>query len=424
LILGGISIGFLVAHRFNIDRSPIVRAKARPSLAAVPPREWALLGVEEIVSRCEASVALVAGPHSAGSGFLVRPGLVVTNAHVVVGVPASDLRVHFPSAAGGRRGPLRVVVVYFDERRDLAILAVDSPLPALEVNDEHSFRKGQEVVFIGNPVIGGEHILEIAVGRGVIGSFTTIDGLGFYQLSAAINGGNSGGPVLGMDGRVIGVVTAKAAREEGLGICVPAVDLAAAIKAVSGGDTAWRARESAHHASTVRPPDHVASRAGDRRSTPAPVEPPAPGPRVLGPREAAAEVLAAEAAQARAFSATRTLKTPMSIVRSADVDGGRRSAFLLLHPDGTFFSGFTGGVPDRLYRGEDRFFWETASPEELAVMWAGRGRDGDFQVESAKRAGGRLNASMVDRKTGKRYALRMNGCDGSGDAIFEMVSID
>ncbi len=62
---------------------------------------------------------------------------------------------------------------------------------------------------------------------------TTLDGHRFYQLGASINAGNSGGPVLGPDGNVIGVVTAKAANAEALGFCIPVEDVISALHVVN-----------------------------------------------------------------------------------------------------------------------------------------------------------------------------------------------
>ena len=226
----------------------------------------AVAGLEEVVARCETSVAIVRGPDSAGSGFLASPGLIVTNAHVISQIQADDIRVLFPSATQGQRGPLRARVVFFDEARDLAVLAVDSRLSPLELDGNHTFRRGQEVAFIGNPVIGGSVILELVAGRGVIGSRIQLGNLVYYQLSGSVNGGNSGGPVLDMDGRVIGIVTAKAAKEEGIGFCIPARDVALAISIASAEGSFLSADAAVRHFNASRPPAiHVASSPPDER---------------------------------------------------------------------------------------------------------------------------------------------------------------
>ncbi len=212
------------------------------------------LSTEEIVARCEASVGLIQGENSTGSGFMVAPGLIATNAHVVRGIPPRSIRVSFPSAGAGDRGPIRGKIVHFDEDRDLAILAVESRLPPLPILKAHEFRRGQEVVFIGSPGVGsGRLVLENVAARGVLGSRVNLDGLGYYQLSGSINGGNSGGPVLDNGGRVIGMITLRATREEGLGFCVPAADLGSAVDSASAGAPATVAEAVARHGATVEP---------------------------------------------------------------------------------------------------------------------------------------------------------------------------
>ena len=232
----------------GLAKLPARQAQDAPKVVAIRPR----FGVEQIVAQSEASVAIVRGPDSAGSGFLISPGLLATNAHVIRSTRPAEIQVLFPSAPQGRRGPHGASVVYFEDGRDLAILAVDSQLPPLEVDDAHVFRGGQEVVFIGNPVIGGSKILENAVGRGIIGSRLNLDGLDFYQLSGSVNGGNSGGPVIDMEGRVVAVVTARASKEEGIGICIPAADLSIAMKAASAREASTLVDAAARHADAVR----------------------------------------------------------------------------------------------------------------------------------------------------------------------------
>ncbi len=238
---------------------PIVVATPTPAVpvgpAAPSPTSAstkAPLSVEEIVSRCEASVAVVRGPKSSGTGFLASPGLLVTNAHVVRSIPARSIRVHFPSAPKADRGPIDARVVHFDDDRDIAILAVESRLAPLNLDENHNFRRGQEVVFIGSPGLGGRMILENVASRGVLGSRVQLDDTDYYQLSGSVNGGNSGGPVIGMDGSVVAVVTARAAKEEGLGFCIPGPALVAAVRTALRRDPASQAEAAQKHEDTVR----------------------------------------------------------------------------------------------------------------------------------------------------------------------------
>jgi serine protease Do len=189
----------------------------------------AILSTAEIVARCEPSVALIKGRMSSGTGFLIRPGIVATNAHVINDEMVAGLEIRFPSAPDGKTGPHPAELLYEDARRDLAFLAVKTDLPPLNVAQQFRYRKGEDVTVIGNPGVGGEMVLENAVSRGVLSVRTRIDGQDFVQLGIAINPGNSGGPVFDTHGQVIGVATLKTKEEEALAFCIPVEDLRAAL---------------------------------------------------------------------------------------------------------------------------------------------------------------------------------------------------
>ncbi len=199
-----------------------------PDPASSGPR----LTTAQIVERWEASVALIKGKASSGTGFVVKRGVVATNAHVIDDEFISNLEVRFPSAPAGKQGPLPAELLYEDRKRDLAFLAISSDLPAVEIAPTYKFIKGDDITVIGNPGLGDEIVLENAISRGVLSSKTVIDGQNFIQLSAAVNPGNSGGPVFDSAGRVIGVVTLKSTKAEALTFCIPVEDLQAAVTRV------------------------------------------------------------------------------------------------------------------------------------------------------------------------------------------------
>ena len=187
-------------------------------------------------------MARIHGASGHGSGFLVKPNVLVTNAHVIRNEFLSDLRVHFPSANEPDRGPFKVEgLLYEDKDRDLAFLAVRCSLPPLKTVDKHTFVRGEDVVIIGSP-----GPIETAVSRGVLSSTHEIAGQCRYQLGAPINPGNSGGPVLNDSAEVIGVAAAHLRGMESLGFCVPAVDLRSALDALPTEDS-----ETAHQAASV-----------------------------------------------------------------------------------------------------------------------------------------------------------------------------
>ncbi len=199
------------------------------------------------MARTEASVALIKGRLGSGSGFLARPGVVITNAHVIELELLGALEVHFPSAAEGAKGPYRVRLLDKNPRRDLAMLAVESSLPALPLATSYKFRKGEDVTIIGTPGLGGGMILQNAVAHGILSTETVLDGQSYYQLGASVNAGNSGGPALDSSGEVIGVVTSKARGREAIGFCIPVGDVAQALVRMDHLERGDQARLERNH---------------------------------------------------------------------------------------------------------------------------------------------------------------------------------
>ena len=216
----------------SVTNSPSAARNAPPPTSPVPPAKNAPLTTAQIVARWEPSVALVKGHASSGTGFLVKPGVVATNAHVIDGEFISNLEIRFPSAPADQQGPLEAELLYEDPKRDLAFLAVSTDLPATEVATSYTFVKGEDILVIGNPGLGDEVVLENAISRGVMSSKTVIEGMNYLQLNMAINPGNSGGPVFDSTGRVIGVATLKSTQAEALAFCIPVEDLQAALAQV------------------------------------------------------------------------------------------------------------------------------------------------------------------------------------------------
>lgn len=179
------------------------------------------LSTEDIVTRTELSVALIKGSTGSGTGFIVKPGVVVTNKHVVQNELLNTLSVHFPSAEVAQQGPYRPTLLYESPDRDVAFLSIESSLPPLQVAEDYLFRRGQEVIVIGSPGVSDQVVLQNAISRGIMSTKTSIEGKEFYQLGISINPGNSGGPAIDMAGKVVGIVTLKASKKEGLGFCIP-----------------------------------------------------------------------------------------------------------------------------------------------------------------------------------------------------------
>jgi serine protease Do len=158
----------------------------------------------------------------AGSGFIIDPdGYILTNNHVVE--KAERLTVKL---ADGRT--LRARVVGLDPDSDIALIKVDAGarLPTAVVGDSSTLRVGDWVCAIGNP-LGYEHTLTVGVvsflGRKLFDS--SLDN--YIQTDAAINFGNSGGPLINARGEVIGINAAISSRASNIGFAVP-VNVAAA----------------------------------------------------------------------------------------------------------------------------------------------------------------------------------------------------
>jgi serine protease Do len=157
---------------------------------------------------------------SLGSGFIVDPsGIIVTNNHVIDG--ADEITVTLQDNTS-----LKATVIGRDERVDIALLRVksDKPLPAVAFGDSDASRVGDWVLAIGNPFgLGGSVTAGIVSARGRDIRQGPYDD--FIQTDAAINKGNSGGPLFNMDGQVIGINTAiysPSGGSIGIGFSIPA----------------------------------------------------------------------------------------------------------------------------------------------------------------------------------------------------------
>ncbi len=156
-----------------------------------------------------------------GSGFVYDPsGLILTNNHVIK--DATDIRVIV------QKKELKASVVGRDAPTDIAVLRVESKdLSHLPLGDSDASRVGDWVVAIGNP-FGLAHTVSAGIvsAKGRTGSDVRGlgDGSGYYnfiQTDAAINQGNSGGPLLDLGGRVVGINTAIRANANSIGFAIP-----------------------------------------------------------------------------------------------------------------------------------------------------------------------------------------------------------
>ncbi|WP_306768488.1 DegQ family serine endoprotease [Roseomonas sp. AR75] len=156
---------------------------------------------------------------SLGSGFIIDPsGIVVTNNHVIEG--ADEINVVLQDNT-----TIRAELLGADPRTDLAVLRVrhSAPLPSVPFGDSDSAKVGDWVVAIGNPFgLGGSVTAGIVSARGRDIRQGLYDD--FIQTDAAINRGNSGGPLFNLNGEVVGINTAiysPSGGSIGIGFSIP-----------------------------------------------------------------------------------------------------------------------------------------------------------------------------------------------------------
>ncbi len=154
-----------------------------------------------------------------GSGFIIDPsGFIVTNNHVIEGADEITVTLHDGTS-------MKAKLIGHDDRTDVALLKVesDTPLPAVPFADSDTARVGDWVLAIGNPFgLGGSVTAGIVSARGRDIRQGPYDD--FIQTDAAINRGNSGGPLFNMDGQVIGINTAiysPSGGSIGIGFSIP-----------------------------------------------------------------------------------------------------------------------------------------------------------------------------------------------------------
>jgi putative serine protease PepD len=200
LAVGG---GAAIAHEFLDNPSSGVGSEATASARPIS----ADLNARQVYNASKNAVTYIVADtpegQATGSGFVVSTdGLIVTNDHVVDG--ASQVQVKI----GTRDKAQAATVVGADPSRDLALLKVDaSNLPTLSLDDSSSVSVGDPTYAIGNP-FGLDHTLTTGIVSAMQRNLQAPDGAkisGAIQTDAALNPGNSGGPLLDADGKVIGV---------------------------------------------------------------------------------------------------------------------------------------------------------------------------------------------------------------------------
>lgn len=166
----------------------------------------------------------------AGTGFIITPdGYIMTNYHVIESAQKSEHKIQVLLKD---KSSFEAKIVGFDEDNDVAVLKIDaSDLSPVSIGNSDDIAVGDSVFAIGNPL--GELDFSMTSGRvSALDRSITIErngtAINMFQFDAAINSGNSGGPVYNESGEVIGIATAKVGSSgvEGLGFAIPINDAA------------------------------------------------------------------------------------------------------------------------------------------------------------------------------------------------------
>lgn len=160
--------------------------------------------ISDMVQSIEGGLVQILTPTGSGSGFVVsEDGLIVTNAHVVE--QHSSVTVRFVDGAS-----LTGQVLGRNETVDLSVVKVNAgfPLQPMEMDNSGSARVGDEAIAMGFP-LGDELGQNYTVTSGIVSSRRTYGSVEYIQTDAAVNPGNSGGPLVNRNGQVIGINTSS-----------------------------------------------------------------------------------------------------------------------------------------------------------------------------------------------------------------------
>ena len=210
--------------------------RAEPIAPIAPPNDQLAFGPG--VARAGSSIVKITGVASScnreqeGSGWVVSPEKVVTNAHVVAGTTSERVRIQ----GVGRFYDARVVV--FDPRRDLAVLSVPG-LPAPASTQGPELKRSGGAVVAGFPLNGPyrrdpARVRDVltATGADIYGSPGVVREV--YSLYARVQPGNSGGPLLSSTGAVVGIVFARSLDDDRTGYALTLDEARPVLNAANG----------------------------------------------------------------------------------------------------------------------------------------------------------------------------------------------
>jgi serine protease Do len=216
------------ALRKTSDALEGLARKVSPSVVKI-----LVTGYGPVTEEGHQNTGLIGRQHVIGSGVIVDPsGFIVTNAHVVEGAQQVRVVLAPASRAGESESSPSAVRIFrariagVDKDTDLAVLKIEAEgLPALAIGDYRKLRQGQLVLAFGSP-----EGLEDSVTMGVVSSPMRQPDPDkprvYIQTDAAVNPGNSGGPLVDLDGNLVGINTfilSESGGSEGLSFAIPSV---------------------------------------------------------------------------------------------------------------------------------------------------------------------------------------------------------
>ncbi len=191
--------------------------------------------MKDVIEKYKGVIVQIATPYSTGTGFLLlQYGLIITNEHVV--------RNNKSVLIYGKHFKKQLTdVVYFDKKHDLAFLKIpkSEDLPTVSLGkEENPLREGEKVVAIGHP-----YGLKYTATQGIVSNtYHVLDEITFIQHDAALNPGNSGGPLVNGNGEIVGVNTFILKNGENLGFSLPCHYLHSTIEEYKKGADDYGAR--------------------------------------------------------------------------------------------------------------------------------------------------------------------------------------
>ncbi len=188
------------------------------------------LASEKIYANSEPAVVYIGNEEGFGTGVIISPdGKILTNFHVVTSALPITVKAKIKTADGYQEKEFKnVEVLKIHQEYDLAILQIKdkSKFKFMSWKQEIKIPTGSTCYAIGNPQSGGESLRNTMTSGLISSANRQYEGKRFLQVSAAVNPGNSGGPLINDRGELIGIITYKALDVEGIGYAIPCSEVA------------------------------------------------------------------------------------------------------------------------------------------------------------------------------------------------------